>query len=608
MLFGEKASTLPWPEQDMLFIEDFVYNFGIREEISIAGYYSTSPERQEAGRRACFGLSMDRHAPGASQALARHNQIYYARPGHLILPSLRTWPLPFRPLDGGNAMNPSVAIWNNSVYVLVRGVNYEVTEAGHYTTPANGPIETRNYLVRLNADLHPEAWSEILPPFDLPPRRYPLVKGFEDARLFVWGNALWCSSTIRELSEEGWCEIVLARIDHPLTDACALTNWRVLKPEGPQLHQKNWMPQVREGSLRFIYSVDPTRIVDEQARTVGETTPPAALDHVRGGSQAVDFDGGWLTVTHEVSHSAGKPVYLHRFLWFDKSDALRRATQPFYFVKLGIEFAAGLAWHPDGQNLIVSFGVRDAEAWIGMVSASDLRVALNECKPDDVGNAAQPRREAPVRPFAAASLAAQSEADRPAKSLPKMYCVVCPQLSDRRTAAEAHFRKRGLNVELFAGVHGPTWGLTTTKLRADGRRMSAGSVGLLLSHWLLWRVAVCRDDEEVLIFEDDVILGKNFETEFRRSYAQLPPDWQFAFVGSLGQHLHEPVEGRVSVVRYPYGTHAYLVKKSVLPTLIETNQEVRTHLDLQLIENTLPRLKCYTFTPPLVSQRMRTGE
>jgi len=614
MMYCEAGSKLAWPGQDMLFIEDFVYATGIREEVSVAGYYCRSADRKEAGRSACHALALGRDTPEPSRNLARHNLVYYARPAPALFPSMRSWPLSFA-APAGNVMNSSVTVWNGATFVLVRNVNYRLTEEGRYVVPGDGTIETRNYLLRLDPQLNPEAWSQILPPRDMPAPRYSPVRGFEDARLFAWHGSLWCSSTVRELSPDGWCEMVLGRIDNPLTDACALTQWRVLQPEGPRLHQKNWMPRVEGDALKFIYSVDPTRVVDDRGRTLAEAAPDVALEHLRGGSQAIDFDGGALALTHETSLLHGRRIYLHRFVWFDQTMTARSVTAPFYFNGLGIEFAAGLAWHPAAQRLIVSFGIADAEAWMGTVSVDDVRAALAEGPHPQADVAVRSRPGSGADPIPGALPARRSAADPSGgaipssrRDLPKAYCIVCPQLPERQAAAEAHFRERGLEVESFAGVHGPTWGLATRKRRADGQAMSSGSVGLMLSHWTLWRVAERLDDEEVMIFEDDVILPEDFKQQFWRSYEQLPDDWQFVFVGFVGRFPQEPVTERVSLVRYPYGTHAYLVKRTALRTLIETNQEARTHLDLQLIDNTLPRLKCYTFTPSLAGQRTYAGE
>ena len=64
-------------------------------------------------------------------------------------------------------------------------------------------------------------------------------------------------------------------------DACRLTDWRVLHPEGPRLHEKNWMPQVVGEQLQFIYRCDPTRVMDEHARTIFETAAAIAAERVQ---------------------------------------------------------------------------------------------------------------------------------------------------------------------------------------------------------------------------------------------------------------------------------------------------------------------------------------
>jgi len=212
----------------------------------------------------------------------------------------------------------------------------------------------------------------------MPEPSYELVKGFEDMRLFAWRGELWCSSNVRELTAEGWCEQVLARIDQSGQGGCRLTDWRVLRPEGPRLHEKNWMPLVDNDRLQFIYLCDPTRILDEQARTIFENVPPIAAEEFRGGSQAIPFDGGWLALIHEVLSwtTPGRRSYQHRFVWLDKSRVVLGVSRAFFFHKKAIEFAAGLAWHPDGERLMVSFSIGDHESWIATVDADDVRGVL----------------------------------------------------------------------------------------------------------------------------------------------------------------------------------------------------------------------------------------
>src|SRR5713101_2291647 len=177
---------------------------------------------------------------------------------------------------------------------------------------------------------------------------------------------------LRELTAEGWCEQVLARIDQNAPGDSRLTDWRVLRPEGPRLHEKNWMPLVDDDRLQFIYLCDPTRILDEQARTIADNVPPIAAEEFRGGSQAIPFHGGWLALIHEVLWSAGRRFYLHRFVCLDKSRVVLGVSRTFFFHKKAIEFAAGLAWHPDGKRLMISFSIGDQETWIATIDAGEV--------------------------------------------------------------------------------------------------------------------------------------------------------------------------------------------------------------------------------------------
>jgi hypothetical protein len=72
--------------------------------------------------------------------------------------------------------------------------------------------------------------------------------------------------------------------------------------------------------------------------------------------------------------------YQHRFVWFDSSNRLRRVSRPFYFIRKGVEFAAGLTRCSEGKGLIISFGVGDSEAWIATVEASDVRRLLEDAE------------------------------------------------------------------------------------------------------------------------------------------------------------------------------------------------------------------------------------
>jgi glycosyltransferase involved in cell wall biosynthesis len=379
-LFAEQGLALRRPEKDALFIEDFVYQWGLQEEYSIAANYSRDPVRKDRGFAACNWLALNRDIPADTRSLARHNLRFYVEPAVKLLPSFASRPVGFAPPEGLHPMNPSVARSGDEIVMVQRTVNF-VLEDGNYRTPNDGPVITCNFLLRLDQALEVESSIEILPPSDLPPPAFGLVLGFEDMRLFGWRGALWCIATLCELTPEGWRQQVLARIDESDDGQCQLVDWRVLEPEGPRRHEKNWMPLVEGEILCFVYLCDPTRIVDNAARTVAETVSLIAAEEFRGGTQAIAFAGGWLALVHEVGFGGADNearLYHHRFVWFDEAHALCGVSRPFIFEKPGVEFAAGLAWHPDGQRLIISYGVGDGTAWLATVEAVEVRAVLDD--------------------------------------------------------------------------------------------------------------------------------------------------------------------------------------------------------------------------------------
>ena len=86
--------------------------------------------------------------------------------------------------------------------------------------------------------------------------------------------------------------------------------------------------------------------------------------------------------------------YQHRFVWFDETNTLRGVSRPFFFHKKGVEFAAGLAWHPDGKRLLISYSVADSEAWIATVDAAEVRGVLEDVEHLPSGAPGMPAREA----------------------------------------------------------------------------------------------------------------------------------------------------------------------------------------------------------------------
>jgi hypothetical protein len=63
-------------------------------------------------------------------------------------------------------------------------------------------------------------------------------------------------------------------------------------------------------------------------------------------------------------------------VWYDSVGRLALFSEAFYIHTLGIEFAAGIAQHPDTGEILVSFGLADRESWIARFSPNAIKRIL----------------------------------------------------------------------------------------------------------------------------------------------------------------------------------------------------------------------------------------
>lgn len=313
-----------------------------------------------------------------------------------LVPSFRSHALAIQTDALGLPTNPSVANIGGAMWMLVRVLNYVIefdaqgrARYRHLERMPDGRplLRTRNLAVRLDGEGRPLESVMIAPPLGWPAPSFPKILGFEDSRLFAWRGAPWCLSSIRETHEDGIGRMILTRIDGLGSAAPRLAAARLLDPGGTPRNEKNWMPLVDGDALRFVYTVDPVRVLDERGHTVVKHPCRYAMrDRMRGGTPLIPFDGGWLGMEHELIRYQHAFCYYHRFIWLDARYALRRLSRRFFFTKTGVEFAAGLCWSPDASQLVVSFGVDDLSCHIGMFDPDEVSGALDEIEPDFSGS------------------------------------------------------------------------------------------------------------------------------------------------------------------------------------------------------------------------------
>jgi len=377
VMFAKQGMAVPYPSHDILFVEQEAYHDGFKQELSIAGFYAGD---REDGHAACEELATRRGVPEVYRRQARWNLQFYAKPLAALALSAKSHRLSNMP----GTMNPSVVCTpSGRLLTTIRHVNYTISPDGSYVmNPGDSAIKTRNYLWELDPETFaPIGTTEIEPPLDWPSILYPHVLGFEDIRLFTTDDHhLRFIATVRDIDPNGICTPVIGTIGIRATGDVSvpfkyrMTDCRVLKRSWQPGHEKNWMP-VDQGQ-RLIYSCDPTIVLTHEAELDCTEESPGAFDNWRGSSQLIPFiDGGWLAIIHEVDQmpGAGERSYQHRFVFFNQDFRITRWSRRFYLQRRGIEFVAGLCWHPTSGNLIISWGAnRDSEAWVGTISADDV--------------------------------------------------------------------------------------------------------------------------------------------------------------------------------------------------------------------------------------------
>lgn len=326
-------------------------------DVGITAFYDGD---LEAGRLASEVLLARPDLDPQMETVARRNQIFYAPTLDELAPSLNLVPFAVPVEPGWSCFNPSIAAATDGYRAIARSSNYRLHKGWYEIFDPHQVVRTTNYLVDLSPPLTVRGSERLFEPEGGVRSDFP-VKGYEDCRLFFWDGAWHVSATVRDRNEAGVCQQALARIAGTrLRDIALLNDWRDGRDE------KNWMPFVAGGELRFVYGCHPVRVVAFRpntgaVETVVEHPAPPLARSFRGGSQVVAVPGGWLCLIHEsVVFEDGGRVYPHRFVFFDEAFRLAKVSPQFFFVERGVEYCAGLALA--GDRLIASFGREDREA------------------------------------------------------------------------------------------------------------------------------------------------------------------------------------------------------------------------------------------------------
>jgi len=196
-----------------------------------------------------------------------------------------------------------------------------------------------------------------------------------------------------------------------------------------------------------------------------------------------------------------------------------------------------------------------------------------------------------------------------ARKLPRAVVINLPRHAERFEGVKHELDAAGVKFERISAVEG-------RHLNPEDRRanvtalaralITPGMMGCFLSHRRCWERCV-ELNQELLVFEDDILLEKDFAKRVCTAMDDLPEDWDVMMIGALGlvhperkygllwlfhflpSLLFLPTSGmrwrpRVSsavhVPLRPAGTHAYVISPAGARKLLDACPRANYHVDV----------------------------
>lgn len=196
----------------------------------------------------------------------------------------------------------------------------------------------------------------------------------------------------------------------------------------------------------------------------------------------------------------------------------------------------------------------------------------------------------------------------------KVFVINLESQSERLTQFDAHMSSNLIKYERFNAING-------SKVVHDERLSeycntfcTDGMKGCALSHRIIWEYMVEHDLKNILIFEDDAMIDKNFDRDLQHIWNHLPRDYDIVYFGCLfgcnddstTNTLFKKVAGIdteeinefIQTSNGSVGTHCYMISLEGAKKFI--NKPINFHIDTQL----LSWIKTYDYKAYAVNKNM----
>ncbi len=372
-----KGKNIPYPKDDVLFIEDAVYKGLFDYENTILACYVNGKTKQDSLCDMVFYINnnIPFHIHNVWDNIHYYvesltSQTYKGEYSKLFFP----------PYDEYKVSSCSLVPYSDNPtkkYLLnTRYVNYSIDSNGcyHMRSP-DGHVKTKNGMTFLNSSFYP---CEEIKMMDEQVNTYDPsnIEGLEDVRLFYHKKQLHFTASSKNVTNDGRIVMTIGKY-YP--NEQKMTNINVIEPPRPSNCEKNWIyvpdksSVVMKDTMNFIYGWHPLEIgavVDNklEIHTIYQT--PSIFGRFRGSSPICEYDGKLWCVVHFVKYSQPR-VYYHSVVQFNYEMKPEMYSIPFCFRQTKIEYCLGFHIQ-DGQACFV-FSENDTDPGLITMSLNNLR-------------------------------------------------------------------------------------------------------------------------------------------------------------------------------------------------------------------------------------------
>ena len=323
-----KGRNIPFPKDDVLFIEHNIYEGLFEYENTILACYVNGKTKQSSlGELVDYINHKSFHIDNVWT-----NLHYYIEP----LATYRgEYTRLFFPTDEYKVSSCSIIPYKGQYLMNTRYVNYSIDANGSYHM-ANGIVKTKNGMTMLDKSYHPTTDIVIMKENVV---TYPSnIEGLEDVRLFHCNGKIHFTASSKNITDDGNIVIALGEYN---PDNHTMHNIRAIQPPKPSECEKNWI-YVPNSNMNFIYGWHPLQIGSIDNKLTLHTTfkTPPIFSRFRGSSGICEYDGKYWCVVHFVRYSTPR-VYYHAVVQFNRDMKPEKYSLPFVFRKHAIEYCLG---------------------------------------------------------------------------------------------------------------------------------------------------------------------------------------------------------------------------------------------------------------------------